>query len=118
LAAASPLFAQLRNVMDCFILAAWLLKSDAYQNSGWTPVTLLAENQLPLETHKQIKQSASFVNIVWRNNVLLLPSGGGVSLVAAEALTDANLKSDRENSIKRTVASERLLPQTTNWWWD
>ena len=115
LSAARPVFAQLRNVIDMFIVTAWLKKSDAYCKSNWRPSLFVNSRKLPSEQLPEIKKAQSLANGLWKNNVLLLPSGG-VSIAPLEALEPGNILIDKNKNLIQK--REALKQESSSWWWD
>lgn len=115
LAAARPVFSQLRNVMNALILGAWLRQQNAYQQVDWLPTTLLDENQLPVANHEPIRQADGLANGLWKNNVLLLPSGG-VSIYSHLALKTSALEIESDGELAKTT--KNLTVDENRWWWD
>ncbi len=111
-----PVYAQLRNVVDVLVAAAWIKKSGAFQNSGWTPSTFLDNRQLDVETLPDAKMAPCVANAVWKDNVLIALSGGGVSISAAKALLDENLIADKKGQVQK--ARDQLNVPAECWWWD
>ena len=118
ISAASPVYAQLRNMIDLAIAAAYIRKADLYGRLGWDAAVLRDEKLLPIETHPNPKRVACVVNSFWKGGRLLAPAGGGVSIVADDALTNENLLRD-ENGMLR-AQYEQLAPAipADRWWWD
>ncbi|HZL88402.1 MAG TPA: DUF1598 domain-containing protein [Pirellulaceae bacterium] len=117
IAAASPVYAQLRNMMDLAIVAAFLRRHDMYARSGWTADVLRDEGRLPCEALPVPKQVACVVNWQWKGARLLTPAGGGVSIDAEAALEPGRLLAD-ENG--RLEDQRKQLPRggDDRWWWD
>jgi hypothetical protein len=118
IAAASPVYAELRNVIDLAIVAAWLRKSDAFKGTEWQPELFYDESRFAIEKLAVPRKAACVAKVVWNGNRMLLPAGGGVSILADEALrSDRILPPQPELSSKRrVVATTRANPAT--WWWD
>lgn len=112
-----PVFAQLRNVIDCFVMAAWLKKQDAFNKCRWRPSVMLNESKLPVNNHQQIKKAESLANGLWKKGVLLLPSGG-VAIDPRIALGSNSLRIEDQSQLK-DKSSKIVIPVDQNvWWWD
>lgn len=111
-----PVYAQLRNAIDVLVASAWLKKSRAFQKSGWAPSTFLNNQQLDVETLPDAKTAPCVANAIWKDDVLIAPSGGGVSIHAAKALLDEHLIADRKGQVQK--AREQLEVPVDRWWWD
>lgn len=115
---ASPVYAQLRCMMDLSIAAAFLRKHDFYAKSNWRGEILRDEKSVPCETLPAPKQVACGVNALWKGNRLLVPAGGGVSIVPDDALEEKHLQPDRNGAVKAVrgeIGGER---DGKGWWWD
>ncbi len=113
-----PIYAQLRNIIDLLVAAAWIKKSDAFTRSGWEPTTFLDERVYSIQNQPNPKRCPCVANAVWKGHVLILPAGGGVSIAAAEALSEKNLIKDTKGDITKTRKSINLIGAGNNWWWD
>jgi hypothetical protein len=118
ISAASPVYAQMRCLIDLAITAALIRRHDYYARSGWRAETLRDEKQLPLETLPEPKRVPCVANAVWKGSRLLAPAGGGVSIRPDEALEAENLLPD-ENSAVRMQREQLVRPEAADrWWWD
>ena len=118
ISAASPVYAQLRCMIDLSIAAAFLRKHDFYARSGWNGDLLRDENSVPCETLPAPKQVPCGVNALWKGNRLLVPAGGGVSIVPDDALDESRLLPDKDGEVgamRGDVGGER---EGKRWWWD
>ncbi|MFT5524728.1 MAG: hypothetical protein ACI9HK_002690 [Pirellulaceae bacterium] len=117
IAAASPVYAQLRNLIDSLVIAAAMRELDLYGKSGWQPSWLLEEKKLPTQTEKNPRHVPAAVNVEWKGNRLLAPAGGGISIVPHQALEKANLQpvDAKLNSTRKQTSSPA---DAETWWWD
>jgi hypothetical protein len=118
LAAKSPVYAQLRVLIDMLVVAAHIKKEDYYGKANWKPDTLLDEQKVPVQVVIAPKQVNSAANAVVKGSRLLTPIGGGVQIEAERALESTNLLSD-DGKVKkqRDAVSVKGLPEG-HWWWD
>lgn len=118
LALRSPVYAQLRNVIDLTIAAATIQQNDMYGQTAWQMELFADEAQFPVEVFETPKTVATAVNAIWRGNQLMTPVGGGVSIRPMEALSSENLLQD-DGSVQQTRETVTLnqLPDSA-WWWD
>ncbi|HVU89796.1 MAG TPA: DUF1598 domain-containing protein [Pirellulales bacterium] len=119
LAAKSPVFAQLRNLIDMSVAAAFIQQNHYYEKAGWNMETFGNEEAFPVETYNAPVEVESAVNSVWKGNQLMTPIGGGVSVRAHEALATDNLLSDDGKKVEK--AHENTTVQGLaegQWWWD
>jgi Protein of unknown function (DUF1598) len=118
LAARSPVYAQLRNMIDLTVTAAFLRRQDAYLRCAWSADTIHDEAALPTQTAATPRRVACVANAFWNGNRLLTPAGGGVSIVADEALDPAHLLKDNGGRI--AARRQEVAPAAGDdaWWWD
>lgn len=117
IAAVSPVYAELRNLIDLAIAAAWLRQRDAAALTGWSAEVLRDEGRFATETLTTPKKVACVANAVWTGNRLLVPAGGGVSISPDEALQQIHLLPVDSNigQKHKTIADGR---PADHWWWD
>ena len=115
----SPVFGQLRNLVDMSIAAAYLQKYDYYGKAEWDIPVFGSESVLPIELYAAPTQVASAVNVVWKGNTLMTPIGGGVNIQATQALTRSNLIEDIDGDVGEAHKAIDIdaLP-VGRWWWD
>jgi hypothetical protein len=113
----SPVFTELRNVIDLSIAAAYLAHHKLPQQAGWKMDSFLDENAYAVESLNVPKQVESAVAGVWRGRTLMTPIGGGVRIQPRKAVDGA--KVDLEGTVakaRESVVLENLAPG--QWWWD
>jgi hypothetical protein len=115
IAARSPVYAQLRSLIDLTVLAAWLQEFDGYGKAGWGAETLRDEAAFPIETLQPIAQVETAINAVWRGPRLITPIGGGVTIQAATAVEPPNLLMDEKGDVAKAHAAVKL--PADRWWW-
>jgi hypothetical protein len=118
IAAASPVYAQLRSLIDLAIAAALIRRHDYYAISRWEGNLLRDEDALSVETLPEPKQVACVVNSLWKGNRLLTPAGGGVSIRPDEALEAENLIPDQQGNVRSERDQIAHPAEETQWWWD
>lgn len=118
IAAASPVYAQLRNVIDLTIAAALIRRHDYYALAGWNAELFRDEASLPTETLPEPKRVPCVVNSLWKGNRLLTPAGGGVFIRPDEALESSNVAADKDGSLARLQSDMLRVPAKDTWWWD
>jgi hypothetical protein len=116
IAARSPVFAQLRTLVDLAVAAAYLQEHDGYGRTRWSADGLLDEATLPIERFQPAVQVEPAINAVWRGNRLLTPIGGGVSLQPRMALDPPNLLMDEQGTVAK--ARDGVTIPAGRWWWD
>jgi hypothetical protein len=119
LAAKEPVYAQLRNLIDMAIAAAFIQQHDYYGRIGWEMPLFGSEERFPVETYPEPKQVESAVNVVWKGNTLMTPIGGGVQIEPALALSEGALLKDEQGNVAklRQDIDIQQIDQAT-WWWD
>jgi hypothetical protein len=117
IAARHPVYAQLRNLVDLVVVAAWLQEHDAYGQAAWSAATLRDEGSYTIERLPPAAGAETAIHAVWKGNRLLTPIGGGVTMHPRLALDSPNLQFDEQGDVAaaRTTAAE--LP-AGRWWWD
>lgn len=119
IAAAKPVYAQLRNVIDLAVVAAYLQKYDFYGQTGWKADLLRDEARLPIHVHPVPHQVDTVVTSVWKGNQLLTPVAGGVTIQAEKALKSDNLLPDERGRTEQARKDVSLRSLNANqWWWD
>lgn len=117
IADATPVYAELRNLIDMSVVAAFLRESGAYEKLGWDLVYFGNEDRFAIHTESAPKEVESAVSAVWRGNTLMTPIGGGVEIFANRALEQKNLISANDKEVAATQANaEKQLPEE-GWWW-
>jgi hypothetical protein len=119
LSAVLPIYAQLRNLIDLSVVAAFLQQRDYYSKAGWRMEGFGNDSTLPVHTLNAPKQVEPAVTSVRRGSHLTTPIGGGVHISPNEALSSSNLLKDdagkvsqaREKTDVKSLAKGR-------WWWD
>ena len=117
IAARSPVYAQLRNMIDLVIAAAYMQEHDAYGKAGWAATTLCNEQAYPVERFTAPTRAETAIHAVRQGNRLLTPIGGGVEVHPRMALDAPNLIMDEKGEVKTAHAAAKDLP-TDGWYWD
>lgn len=119
LAERSPLFAELRNLIDVSIVAAFIQKMDIYQQADWELTTFGDESILPVETLYPLQKVAPVVNAFWKGNSFMTPIAGGVSIQPRIALNSDRINLDETGEIQKARDSVVVdLLVDGQWWWD
>jgi hypothetical protein len=117
IASRSPVYAQLRNLVDLAVVAAYLQEHDAYGRTGWSAAVLLDEGSYAIEGLHPPRQVAPAVNVIWKGARLLTPIGGGIMAQPRQALDPANLLMDEKGAVAAAREAAMRLPDH-RWWWD
>jgi hypothetical protein len=119
IAARSPVYAQLKNLIDLAIAAAFIQKQDYYTQAGWKMEVLGDERQLAIEVFEAPRSVETACNAVWKGSHLMTPVGGGVQVEPLRAVAPQSRLPDEKGTVKQAYQSVRLedLP-ADRWWWD
>ena len=119
IAAQSPVYGQLRNLVDLTIAAAFIQDRKFYDESGWDQGVLAHEDQFAVETLPAPRQVETAINAVIKGTRLITPIGGGVEIQARKALKSENLKADETGAIAKKHDGLNLKSLAADqWWWD
>jgi len=118
LADRSPVYAELRNLIDLAVAAAFMQQQDYYAKAGWKMEVFGREQAFAVETLDSPRQVETAVNAIWKGNRLMTPIGGGVQIIAQRALDTENILPDEAEKVART--REQIKPDLREgqWWWD
>lgn len=118
IATVSPVYAQLRNMIDLTVAAAFIRREDYYGRARASLGVLGDEEQLRTEVYAEPRGVACAVNSVWKGNRLFTAAGGGVSIRAEQALSQDRLFSDHDGALAEAYGEVRAKPPADRWWWD
>ncbi|MBL8868783.1 MAG: hypothetical protein JNK90_03265, partial [Planctomycetaceae bacterium] len=119
LAETTPVYAQLRNLVDMSIVAAFIQDSDFYGQSQWKLGVFGDESIVKVERFAAPLHVEPAVNTFFNNGRLLTPIGGGVNIQPRQAFAGENKKVDATGKIKETQNNAPVQGLTENqWWWD
>ena len=121
LAATNPLWAELRNVMDLSIAAAFIQKFDLYGKAGWAMETFGDETQLQTKVMNSPNYVAPVANLVRRGNTRMFPIAGGVAMQPGIALNSDRVRQDTNGTIMQVqsqVSGDVVGLGENQWWWD
>ncbi len=119
IAAQSPVYGQLRNLVDLTIAAAFIQDRKFYDESGWDLGVLAHEDKFAVEILPAPRQVETAINAVIKGTRLITPIGGGVEIQARKALKSENLKADESGEIAKKHDGLNLKSLAADqWWWD
>ena len=119
IAARTPVYAQLRNLIDMAVAAAYIQKQDYYGQAGWKMELLGDEQKFPVETYETPKTVETACTAIWKGSRLMTPVGGGVHIEPTEALEPSNLLKDEQGEVKAARHKVKLDALANGqWWWD
>ncbi|MFN0054848.1 MAG: DUF1598 domain-containing protein [Planctomycetales bacterium] len=113
-----PVYAQLRNLIDLVVSAAFIRDQDFYGRAEWTPEVMADESQLPVETYANPRQVQCVVNAVWKGSRLLVPASGGISLQPDVSLQNGHLHVDANGDLAGQRQQQAGKLPVDRWWWD
>jgi hypothetical protein len=118
LAARSPVFGELRNLIDLAVAAALIQQEDYYARSGWDQGILGREKELKTRLYPAPKTVDTAVTACWKGNQLVTPVGGGVRIEPTLALDSENVMPDKKKKVEK--ARLQVTPELADgqWWWD
>ncbi len=118
LAQTTPVYAELRNLIDMSVIAAYIQDSDFYSQSNWDLGVLADETKVSVEKYAAPQQVEPAVNAFTKNGVLTTPIGGGVNIQPRQTFQGDRKKVDDSGKLKgqQTVAIEGVAEG--QWWWD
>ena len=119
LAGKEPVYAQLRNLIDMVVAAAYIQQQDYYGKADWQMPTFMNEEKYPIETYRAPVQVDTVVTSVWKGNRLLTPVAGGVTIQPRMALSTENQLDDEKGLTAKAKAATTLDGlKPGQWWWD
>lgn len=112
-------YAQLRNLIDVSIAAAYIQQQDLYGLADWKMEIFANEDEFPVEVYETPKQVETACTAVWKGARLVTPVGGGVDVQPLKALSAENRQRDEQGEISK-VKHQVKLDQLSKgqWWWD
>jgi hypothetical protein len=118
LADRAPVYAELRNLIDLAVAAAYIKQHDLYGKSGWKMPVFADEKQFAVETFNEPKQAPAAVNAIWKSNKLMTPVGGGVDIQPLMALEPEKILRDEGGKVGKLRQDTRVVLGKGQWWWD
>lgn len=115
----NPLYAELRNVIDMSVAAAFIQEMDMYGDAEWKMDLFGNEELFPVEKYSAPKHVEPAVNAVWKGNFFMTPIGGGVQFQPRVAISAEYMTLDEKGEVletKKTIKVEEL--SDGQWWWD
>ena len=118
LAARSPVYAQLRNLIDLSIASAYIQQEDLYRKAKWQMDFFGSEKAYPVERYNVPKTVETAVNAIWKGRRLMTPVGGGVTIHPALALQSDKLLPDERGKVEELRQKTKIELAKGQWWWD
>ncbi|SMP69407.1 Protein of unknown function [Neorhodopirellula lusitana] len=112
-------YAELQQLIDVAIAAAYIQEQDFYTQADWSMPTLSDEQSVPVQTYTAPEKVETAVNAIWRGNTLMTPLGGGVNMQPRVAFNSDRMVVDAngENAKAQESAGPANLADG-QWWWD
>jgi hypothetical protein len=113
------IYAELRQLIDVAIAAAYIQEQDFYTQADWNLGSLGDESRYSVERYIAPTQVETAVNAIWRGNTLMTPLGGGVQMQPRLALRSDTVTVDRDGesvAVKESSGPSDLA--NGQWWWD
>ena len=118
IAKANPVYAQMRNLIDLLVAAAFIREQDFYGRADWRLGVLGDEKSLPVATLDNPTKVMCAVNAEWKGSRLFAPAGGGVSIRADLALNADKLFPDANGELGAAYGDVGKRIPAERWWWD
>jgi hypothetical protein len=119
LAMRAPVYAQLRNLIDIAIAAAYIQQQDFYGQASWEMTVFGNEGQFSIEKYQTPLHVETACTALWKGNTLMTPIGGGVNLQPRLALNRENRLPDENGQLQSLRAKTDIKALAKeNWWWD
>ena len=118
LAARSPVYAELRNLIDLAVAAACVQQQGYYEKAGWNMEFFGSEKEFPVESYDIPKTVEAAVNVIARGHAFSFPVGGGVTIQPSEALESDHLLADKAGQVSKLREGIKPNLAKGQWWWD
>jgi hypothetical protein len=112
-------YAQLRNLIDMSIAAAYIQQQDFYGHADWKMDLFGDEDRFSVEVYETPKQVETACTAVWKGARLVTPVGGGVNVQPLKALSAENRQKDEQGEVAKAKEQVKLHNLANGqWWWD
>lgn len=120
LAEKSPIFAQLKNVIDMSMAAAFIQQANYYSKASWDLGAFGNEKVFPIEAYNAPTTVETAVNVVVKGGATMTPIGGGVNIQPLKAVSKEKMQKDEDGKIEATAKSANSVKGLAagQWWWD
>ena len=112
-------YAELRQLIDVAIAAAYIQEQDFYTQAEWDLGSIGDESRFAVERYTAPEQVETAVHAIWRGRTLMTPLGGGVQMQPRLALRADTLDIDSKGesvAVKKDAGPTDLAEG--QWWWD
>jgi len=117
LADRSPVYAELRNMIDLSVTAAYIQQHDFYSKANWKADVLDDEGAIATEIFNAPKQVATVVNVIRKGNQISMPNGG-VEINPLMALAPEKVMADKNSKVAQARGKVKIELPKGRWWWD
>ena len=115
----SPVYGQLRNLIDVTIAAAFIQDRGFYAKTNWDLGVFGHEDQLPVQVFPAPRQVETAINAVMKGSRLITPIGGGITIQPNKALSSENIGGDVDGTLSSQRANIGAIDiPVGEWWWD
>ncbi len=114
----SIVYAELRNLIDLAVAAAYIQHEDFYGKAKWNMDVFGDEKTYSVETYDVPKQVEAAINAIWRAPTLMTPIGGGVQIQATRALAADKRLADKDGKVGKLRQQTTIRLKKGQWWWD
>jgi hypothetical protein len=113
-------YAQMRNLIDLSVAAAFIQQQDFYGKSGWKMEFFGNESACPVQICETPKTVETACTVVSKSpNSFMTPVGGGVKIQTLKALDKDSLLKDEKGSVHAAHEQVKLKDLAkSQWWWD
>jgi hypothetical protein len=118
LAARSPIYAELRNMIDIAVAAAFIQQQNYYAQSGWNMDFFGDEKAYGIEKYSVPKTVEAAMNVVRKSGHLMTPIAGGVEIQASKAVERDKILPDEKGAIDKLHQEIKPNLADGQWWWD
>jgi hypothetical protein len=119
LAQTTPVYAQLKSLIDMSVVAAFIQDAEFYGQSNWNLGVFADESVVSVEKYSAPQHVEPAVNTFFNNGRLLTPIGGGVNIQPRQAFQGDRKKIDESGKLKGAQEATNIQGLTENqWWWD
>ena len=118
LADRSPVYAELRNLIDLAVAGAYIQQEEFYDKANWDMEVFGDEQKYTVETYSVPKTVETACNALWKGSRLMTPVGGGVTIHARRALESDNRLADENGRVAKLRNETTLKLAEGQWWWD
>ncbi|MFO0943167.1 MAG: DUF1598 domain-containing protein [Pirellulales bacterium] len=115
IATLSPVFGQLRVMVDALIVASFIQREQLLDRTSLDLSTLIDSGNVPTETQVACRTAKSVANVKWESGVMIAPSGG-VSIMASQTF-EPEMLLPVSKTLRQAREAELIIPPD-RWWWD